>query len=103
MTKPYHLSGEIRRVGDITTPWPCFMVASSLPVINNHKRAIEGVLAGVREACHIFTSLESKSIPEEVARRYHLKVSDAAAWYENVRVTCTPRISLAALDRTLTT
>lgn len=103
MTKPYHLSGEIRRVGDITTPWPCFMVASTTKILGVHKRAIEGVLAGVREACNIFSSIESKTIPDEVARRYHLKPNDALSWYENVRITCSPRISLAALDRTLTT
>ena len=29
-TKPYWDSGELRRVGDITTPWPCFMLAGVL-------------------------------------------------------------------------
>ena len=28
-TKPFWDSGEIRRVGDITTPWPCFLLAGA--------------------------------------------------------------------------
>ena len=29
-TKPFHDSGEVKRVGDITTPWPCFLLAGLL-------------------------------------------------------------------------
>lgn len=27
MTKPFWIKDEVKHVGDITTPWPCFMLA----------------------------------------------------------------------------
>ena len=35
MQKPFYDKGEIRRIGEIVTPWPCFMIASTIDI--NHK------------------------------------------------------------------
>ena len=49
-TKPYHDSGECSRLGDISTPWPCFMVAGLHEVVNAKLDAVRNALAAIHEA-----------------------------------------------------
>ena len=53
-TKPFHDSGEVSRAGEITTPWPCFMVAATRAVVGAKLAAVRGALAAVREAAALF-------------------------------------------------
>ena len=100
-TKPYHDSGEIRRIGEITTPWPCFMMAATRRSIAAHPEAILKALLAVREACALFHS--NDTMPDIIAERYHLKKEDARAWYDNVSLVASPSILQSALSRALTT
>lgn len=43
-SKPYHDSGECSRVGDISTPWPCFMIAARQDVVSAKYRQIQQVV-----------------------------------------------------------
>lgn len=101
-TKPFHDSGEIRRIGDIMTPWPCFMIAATKATIDAKAQAIQATLAAVREACKIFHS-EEDTMPGIVAERYGLKLEDARKWYAGVKISATKAISEAALERTIST
>ena len=103
-TKPYHDSGEIRRIGEITTPWPCFMMAATKQKLNDPSIsvALKRALAAVREACAIFHA-EKDSIPALVSERYKLQLADAKAWYSQVKISATPSILQSALSRALAT
>jgi sulfonate transport system substrate-binding protein len=43
-TKPYVDSGEFKRIGEVRTPWPCFVVAASTKFIENHQDELELML-----------------------------------------------------------
>jgi len=90
-TKPFHDSREIRRIGDITSPWPCFMMAGRKDILDRKKDAIQKMLAAIRESCRLFHS--DQGIVELIAKRYDLKVEDAQQWYSNVQIVGSTNIS----------
>lgn len=103
-TKPYHDSGEVRRIGEITTPWPCFMIATTAKTLKDTttSHAIAHALSAVREACALFAS-EKDHMPKTISEKYGLKKEDAEAWYKGVKISATPIILQSALSRALST
>ncbi len=99
-TKPFHDSGELSRLGDISTPWPCFMVAGLKSTVDLRLASIRGALSSIHEAATIFHELSS-TMPAEIAQRYSLEPADAEAWYNGVRITAHRYVSEAALERAL--
>ncbi|EDQ86431.1 uncharacterized protein MONBRDRAFT_33828, partial [Monosiga brevicollis MX1] len=97
-TKPYHDNGTVRRIGEVTTPWPCFMLAATTTTIDDKLPQIQAALAAVHEAATLFHA-EEATMPTQIAEKYGLKPEDAAAWYQGVRITAERFISEAALDR----
>eukprot|EP00053_Salpingoeca_punica_P012625 m.113208 g.113208 ORF g.113208 m.113208 type:complete len:844 (+) comp15994_c2_seq2:1106-3637(+) len=95
-TKPFHDSGEVRRVGDITTPWPCFMVAGRAPVIGKKHAQVQAALAAVSEAAFEFRR-DVYGMPRELARRYELREEDAQKWYRAVDIAAVGVVSESAL------
>eukprot|EP00730_Choanoeca_flexa_P001746 TRINITY_DN10766_c0_g4_i4.p1 TRINITY_DN10766_c0_g4~~TRINITY_DN10766_c0_g4_i4.p1 ORF type:complete len:584 (+),score=136.26 TRINITY_DN10766_c0_g4_i4:64-1815(+) len=97
-TKPYHDDGTVRRIGDITTPWPCFMLAAQQGVVDAKLRHIQSALAAVHEAALLFHQ-ETQTMPAEIAQRYKLKLEDAQAWYQGVDIKADRYVSQAALEQ----
>eukprot|EP00052_Salpingoeca_macrocollata_P014618 m.115173 g.115173 ORF g.115173 m.115173 type:complete len:659 (-) comp19381_c0_seq4:28-2004(-) len=97
-TKPFHDSGEVRRVGDITTPWPCFMLAARVGTLESKGAELRAMLAGIHESAQVFHA-EHDTMPDEVARRYGLQPEDAHAWYDAVHIAAERFISVTALER----
>ena len=100
-TKPYHDSGEVRRVGEIVTPWPCFLIAARKDVLETKRSAIDAVMKVIHRSCINFAHAEESVIIPEISQRYGLKLEDAKAWYNGVRITGSRSISVATLDQTL--
>ena len=99
-TKPFHDSGEVKRVGDITTPWPCFMVAALRSTIDANLDAIRSTLAAINEAARAFHA-ESDTMPAFIAKTYGLLPEDASAWYKGVDISAHRFISAAAIETAL--
>ena len=64
-TKPFHDTGEGRRIGDISTPWPCFMLAAAAGTVEAKLDQLQRCLAAVHEAATLFHQ-EKETIPVEV-------------------------------------
>lgn len=79
MTKPLVDSGAFRRVGECPTPWPCFTMAASKTALQQKRSSIEKMLPIINSVCQAF--MEDAEVPQLVARRYHLTLEDAKAWY----------------------
>jgi len=99
-TKPYHDSKVARRIGEITTPWPCFMMACREPVIEQKGEAIQAVLKGINEACAYF-SAENTTMPDIIAKEYKLKPEDAQQWYNGVQVVGEPAVPKTAINQAI--
>jgi hypothetical protein len=99
-TKPFHDSGEVKRVGDITTPWPCFMVAGREHVIGGKLEAIRSALAAVHEAAELFRQKPEEMIAQ-VSAKYDIDIEDVKSWYSTVDISAHRHVSESALYRTL--
>lgn len=83
-SKKYYDSGEIKRIGEIYTPWPSWVVSVNQNVITNKRATVQAFLAAVRKGVAHF--LQN---PEEVV--HHISTSlpytaeDAREWMKTVK------------------
>lgn len=100
-SKPYYDSGELRRIGEIATPWPCFLLASAATVLADpaKREALRRARRAVQQACSLFRREEGMA--SEVSKRYGLREEDAAQWYAAVRITASEVISESTLEQPL--
>ena len=78
-TKPYVDSGQLRRVGEFITPWPCFMIAATDAILAQAPEAIDSMLQTIHQRCQLFMT-DDNYIPM-VAERYQQKLKDVERWY----------------------
>ena len=99
-TKPYHDSGEVRRVGDITTPWPCFMVAGLEDRVTERLDDYKRALAAVNEAAQMF-KMERTTMPLTISKNYGINEEDARLWFKGVNILAHRFVSQTALETAL--
>jgi ABC-type nitrate/sulfonate/bicarbonate transport system substrate-binding protein len=80
-TKPYVDNGQLRRIGEFVTPWPCFVIAATDRIIEDQAEAIRTMLKVIHGSCWHFMSTDDM-IPL-VAERYGQKLKDAESWYHS--------------------
>ena len=78
-TKPYVDSGQLRRLGEYLTPWPCFVVAATDQVLKEQPENIIRMLRTIHDFNDQFMQ-EDKAI-SWVSQRYQLQLSDVERWY----------------------
>jgi len=78
-TKPYVDSGQLRRVGEYLTPWPCFMIAATKKAIDEKPEGLIRMLRTIHDSCDYF--MQSDDNIDLVAKRYGLLPNDVAHWY----------------------
>ena len=77
-TKPIVDNGIFRRIGNIPTPWPCFVIAVRKDFIENHSNDLKTILDIINN-----TTIEFKEIPsidKTIANRYDQKLEDVQEW-----------------------
>lgn len=79
-TKPLVDSGEWRRVGVVTTPWPSFVIVAAERVIERHRPALEQLLRCLDTA---FEAVPPAAAQAFIAERYALPPEDVAAWHRS--------------------
>jgi len=80
-TKPYVDSGQLRRLGEFVTPWPCFMIAATDQILSTEPTAVTRLLRTIHDSCDQFMQSD-KSIPL-VAKRYNQQLKDVERWYHS--------------------
>ncbi|MGB0423548.1 MAG: ABC transporter substrate-binding protein, partial [Flavobacteriales bacterium] len=78
-TKPYVDSGQLKRIGEFITPWPCFQIAARQEVIAKHPEALKSVLKSIYFISQQF--MNSLDAVEQVSKRYNLELADAEQWF----------------------
>lgn len=80
-TKPYVDSGQIRRIGEYITPWPCFVIAATDKILERHPKAVDKMLDIIHDSCQEFM-LDNSVIPV-TSERYQQKPEDIERWYHS--------------------
>ncbi len=78
-TTPYVESGELKRIGEFISPWPCFMIAATNQIIDTEPELLHNLLQVIYRGNTHFMSLHNAS--DLVAERYKLDHKDANRWY----------------------
>lgn len=77
-TKPLVDNNTFKRLGDCSSPWPCFVIAAREKFVKQNKNIIQHIL----EIINLYTT-EFKSIPSidrTLANRYHQELNDIQEW-----------------------
>ena len=80
-TKPYVDSGQLRRVGEFITPWPCFVLAATDKVLQQDAKAVIRMLRVIHEECDLF--MQNPDSIQMVKERYHLSQKDTERWFHS--------------------
>jgi hypothetical protein len=94
-TKPLVDSGEFRRIGEIATPWPSFVIAGSEEMFCHHEEQTLGVLDTINKVCAQL--MKSPNTESQIAVRFGLNMPDTFEWFEGVRWNTETGIDLSAL------
>jgi len=83
-TKPLVDSGEWRRVDEILTPWPCFVIAATEKLLNENGSAVTDIVTTIQKCAKDF--IENRTESEKiVSERMELKPEDVKEWFDITR------------------
>lgn len=80
-TKPYVDSGQLRRIGEYLTPWPCFVIAATNDILEREPENIIRMLRVIHDQCDAFMKAD-EAIPL-VSKRYQQKSEDVERWFHS--------------------
>lgn len=70
-------------MGEIVTPWPCFVIAAREGVISEHPEALKKLVLAIQECCNEFVN--SPSTLESISKNCKLSIEDSKKWFETVK------------------
>lgn len=99
-TKPYVDLGEFRRIGEIPTPWPCFVIVASPTALDDFPDEIKEIQ---KQLYSISADLQKDKtlLSDHISTRYKLKTEDIDAWLEQTEWAIDSSMSKAALEQTM--
>lgn len=78
-TQPFVDSGAFRRVGEVPTPWPSFMIAVHEEVYQNYPLQIRALLSAINQSASQLT--HDPEAVNLIAARYKLKTRQVEKWF----------------------
>jgi ABC-type nitrate/sulfonate/bicarbonate transport system substrate-binding protein len=80
-TKPWVDKGDLKRVGEFITPWPCFMIAATNNILEEQPENIIRLLRVIHDSCDSF--MQSEYAIKIVSERMNQKPEDVARWFHS--------------------
>ncbi len=80
-TKPWVDSGQLRRLGEYKTPWPCFVIAATNDILKREPENVIRVLRTIHDSCDNF--MQNDEVIKLVSKRYDQKLKDVERWYHS--------------------
>jgi sulfonate transport system substrate-binding protein len=99
-TKPYVDNGEFKKIGECSTPWPCFVIAARTGFIEQHEDVLVDILNIINLSCLVLQN--NSAAPRLIADRYGIKLEDATSWFRELEYACHPEISELEMNTILT-
>lgn len=79
-TSPFVQKGSCRLIGQIDTPWPCFVIACRDSLFTEHSEIIHAMINLVKSVAKQVKN--DPQSPEKLAWRYHLKENEVGQWLQ---------------------
>jgi len=94
-------SGEWDIVGEVPTPWPCFLIVASDRAIETHAKEIRALVETTGPVCTEYKANAGKSTFEYVAKNHKVHdEGDAAEWLDCTEWACSLQVDEATLVKT---
>lgn len=99
MTKPLVDKGYFKRIGEIPTPWPCFVIVANPDVLEEHF----GGITDLRDMVY----KESKDLrnnsdfPSLLSKKYNIRLEDIESWLSQTEWAKNNRIPKTSLQETM--
>lgn len=77
-TKPFVDQGKCRCIGEVVTPWPCFVIAVRTEILEKHSGLIAEMCQIVGDRAKLLK--EDEQSTETFSWRYHLEPEDVKSW-----------------------
>lgn len=78
-TKPVLKASNMKRIGEFSPPWPCFVIAATNAIIDRSPEVISATLKVIQRSCAVF--MQSGTAVEQVVDAYQIDRKDAERWY----------------------
>jgi len=98
-TKPWVDRGELKRIGEIPSPWPCFLIAATNQSLNEYG----DVIFILRDLVYQFSKnlKSSASTYQTIAFHYDLKESDVQDWMSQTTWAFSNEISKSLVEESM--
>jgi len=81
--KHYCDDNQIKKIGEVVTPWPCFVIVARTDVIRSQTEAVKRFLSAIKEATISFKQHREEAL-QLVSRKSKLSLEDSAKWFDGV-------------------
>lgn len=92
-------SGEWDRIGEVPTPWPCFMFVASKAALQKLSGPIRKLIEVTRTVCEEFKENVGNATVRYVSENHKLSLEDARIWLDGTSWACNAEVAPSALDK----
>jgi len=81
-TKPYADQGLVKEIGQVISPWPCFVVVARNDILKSSPNAMKRLLAAIHESTSEFMKTDNSL--KYISRESKLSLEDSKSWFDQV-------------------
>lgn len=100
-TKPLVDEGIFKRIGEIPTPWPCFVIVASEKILNESRSVVKSLQHLVYEKSKEL--IADPQTPERIASKYGIQLEDIKEWIKQTTWAQNSTIEALDLENTMNT
>ena len=99
-TKPFVDSGELKRIGEFPTPWPCFVLVAQNHLLSIYGEMLETIRDTIVQSTKYLTADLGK-LADLISLKYNLKNTDSIDWLTTTTWATNSKISEIILNKIL--
>jgi ABC-type nitrate/sulfonate/bicarbonate transport system substrate-binding protein len=100
-TQPFVDQGKCKRIGEVLTPWPCFVIAVRSEVLNKEADLLRAILPIVQTRAQELKN--SSDAAEVIAWRYALKQNEVQQWLNKTEWSYSSDVTTADFEKVIST
>lgn len=98
-TKPLVDHGNFKRIGEIPTPWPCFVIVANPEILAEHSEIISKLREMVYQES--IDLLNDPDFPSLLSKKYNIRQDDIKSWLEQTKWAKDNTISKNSIKETM--
>ena len=100
-TQPFVDQGKCKRIGEVLTPWPCFVIAVRNEVLHQEAELLNAILTIIQTRARELKN--SSDAAEVIAWRYALKQNEVQQWLNKTEWSYSSDVATADFEKVIST